>query len=72
MSFVKNKFADMNDDEMLGCMHLDFLHDILVRAVAVRKKKYMEKEAELKQQYNEEVKTYKEGERYKASRFLIL
>ncbi|CAE6941301.1 Hmgb2 [Symbiodinium natans] len=44
MSFVKNKFADMNDDE---------------------KKKYMEKEAELKQQYNEEVKTYKEGERYK-------
>ncbi|CAE6967578.1 HMGB2 [Symbiodinium sp. KB8] len=29
------------------------------------KKKYMEKEADLKQKYNEEVKTYKEGEQYK-------
>ncbi|CAE7251331.1 HMGB2 [Symbiodinium sp. CCMP2592] len=29
------------------------------------KKKYMEQEADLKQKYNEEVKTYKEGEQYK-------
>ena len=27
----------------------------------------MEKEADLKQKYNEEVKTYKQGEQYKAS-----